>query len=222
MATIDGYLEVGTKRTFAGAFEWPGWCRSGRDGDAALERLVAYGERYGKVVEPFGLGFRPPAGVGGVAIRERLSGDSTTDFGAPSGAPSVDLVPIAPEDDDADRLATILRAAWSTLEQVVEVADARELAKGPRGGGRSVEGIVAHVVGAEAAYQSAIGRKLRVAEDEPLARTADRVLDELGAAIRDGVPPSPRGGKRWTVRYYVRRAAWHVLDHAWEIEDRLP
>jgi len=25
----------------------------------------------------------------------------------------------------------------------------------------------------------------------------------------------------WPARYYVRRAAWHVLDHAWEIEDRL-
>jgi hypothetical protein len=27
---------------------------------------------------------------------------------------------------------------------------------------------------------------------------------------------------RWPPRYVVRRAAWHVLDHAWEIEDRIP
>ena len=26
---IDVYLELGTKRTFAGAIDWPGWCRSG-------------------------------------------------------------------------------------------------------------------------------------------------------------------------------------------------
>jgi hypothetical protein len=26
--------------------------------------------------------------------------------------------------------------------------------------------------------------------------------------------------KLWSPRYAVRRAAWHVLDHAWEIEDR--
>jgi hypothetical protein len=26
--------------------------------------------------------------------------------------------------------------------------------------------------------------------------------------------------KPWTPRYFVRRAAWHALDHAWEIEDR--
>ena len=31
----------------------------------------------------------------------------------------------------------------------------------------------------------------------------------------------PRGGVLWKPRYFVRRAAWHALDHAWEIEDRL-
>jgi len=29
------------------------------------------------------------------------------------------------------------------------------------------------------------------------------------------------GGKRWTPQYFVRREAWHALDHTWEIEDRL-
>jgi hypothetical protein len=24
----------------------------------------------------------------------------------------------------------------------------------------------------------------------------------------------------WTARYFLRRAAWHVLDHVWEIEDK--
>jgi hypothetical protein len=47
------------------------------------------------------------------------------------------------------------------------------------------------------------------------------VLDALAAAPRSGrVPQGPRGGKRWTVRYFIRRSAWHALDHAWEIEDR--
>jgi hypothetical protein len=26
--------------------------------------------------------------------------------------------------------------------------------------------------------------------------------------------------KLWSPRYFVRRSAWHALDHAWEIEDR--
>jgi hypothetical protein len=46
------------------------------------------------------------------------------------------------------------------------------------------------------------------------------VLDGLERAVVDGIPAGPRGGKRWSARYFVRRAAWHVLDHAWEIEDR--
>jgi hypothetical protein len=29
--TIPVYLEVGKKRVFAGALDWPGWCRGGRD-----------------------------------------------------------------------------------------------------------------------------------------------------------------------------------------------
>jgi hypothetical protein len=38
-----------------------------------------------------------------------------------------------------------------------------------------------------------------------------------------GVPPPENPRRRagyWSVRYFVRRSAWHALDHAWEIEDR--
>ncbi len=28
----------------------------------------------------------------------------------------------------------------------------------------------------------------------------------------------PRGGARWTARYFVRRVAWHVMARAWEFE----
>jgi hypothetical protein len=46
MKKIDVYLEVSKKRSFAGAIEWPGWCRSGRDEESALEALCEYGLRY--------------------------------------------------------------------------------------------------------------------------------------------------------------------------------
>ena len=32
----------------------------------------------------------------------------------------------------------------------------------------------------------------------------------------DGTDADPK----WPVRYWIRRTAWHVLDHAWEIEDK--
>ena len=38
---------------------------------------------------------------------------------------------------------------------------------------------------------------------------------ELAAALRTGTSEGA-----WPVRYALRRFAWHVLDHAWEIEDK--
>jgi hypothetical protein len=47
-------------------------------------------------------------------------------------------------------------------------------------------------------------------------------LASLAAVARGNDPPDPNQvRKRWSPRYYVRRAAWHALDHAWELEDRI-
>ena len=48
-----------------------------------------------------------------------------------------------------------------------------------------------------------------------LRRSAE-LAETLGRAS-DGSPVVPKG---WPPRYAIRRIAWHVLDHAWEIEDR--
>ena len=48
---IDIYVESGKKRTFAGAIEWPGWCRSGRDEASALQALFEYGPRYARALQ---------------------------------------------------------------------------------------------------------------------------------------------------------------------------
>jgi hypothetical protein len=54
---MDTYLEIGGKRTFAGAIEWPGWCRSGGDEQSALQALVDYGPRYEGALRHTSLGF---------------------------------------------------------------------------------------------------------------------------------------------------------------------
>ena len=42
---LNVYLEVGSRRTFAAAIDWPGWCRMGPDEATALQTLLDYGPR---------------------------------------------------------------------------------------------------------------------------------------------------------------------------------
>lgn len=219
---VEAYVELGAKRAFAGALDWPGWCRSGRDANGALEALVASGPRYARVLRGTRFAFSAPSSVTDLEIEERLRGDATTDFGAPSVAPAADRPPL--EGEDLDRAIRILRACWRTFDRAVEDARGVALAKGPRGGGRELEQIVDHVVGAEASYARMIAASPPPPDDATAAArlpVREAVLAAMRRAAHEGLPArGPRGGKRWTVRYFVRRAAWHVLDHAWEIDDR--
>jgi hypothetical protein len=148
-------------------------------------------------------------------MRERLGGDATTDFGAPAMAPRADRRSF--EGRDAERQIAILDACWRAFDRTAAEAAGRELTKGPRGGGRDVDRIVAHIAEAESGYLSPLG--VRPAKDGDPRPTIVRVL----RARARGEPPERvrRSAKLWTPRYFVRRTAWHALDHAWEIEDRL-
>jgi hypothetical protein len=220
-AKIRAYVETGSRRAFAGAIEWPGWCRGGRDQDSALEALFDYRTRYATTLRGTRLGFEPPAGPGAFVVVERLKGDATTDFGAPSMAPKADGCRIT--DAELARLRSILNACWRSFDVAVDAARGKVLAKGPRGGGRDLRKIVDHVVDADGGYLRMLARKVAAGpEAQRLDRTRTAILDAIATTAREGVPPpGPRGGKRWLPRYFVRRVAWHVLDHAWEIEDRV-
>jgi len=220
--THSVYIEAGKRRVFAGAVDWPGWCRSGRDEDAALEALVAYGLRYGAVVGRSVRGFSAPSEVSALEVVERLPGDATTDFGAPGAVPTSDQQPV--DDADTKRLVAILRACWRAFDRTAEAATGATLRKGPRGGGRELDAIVQHVVEAEQSYLRQLGGQYRWTEGGATAETQRlrrAVLATVAAGARGELPAEgPRGGSRWPPRYFVRRAAWHVLDHAWEVEDR--
>lgn len=215
------YLERGEKRTFAGAIEWPGWCRSGKDEALAVQALLESGPRYAGVVAPSRLGFRLPADAGSFDVVERLRGDAGTDFGVPSVSPKAD----DREVDAAElrRLRAILQACWRAFDDAVKGARGRKLAKGPRGGGRPLLSVVKHVLEADGGYLGALGWKYKLERTSPhgLAPTREAMLEGLAAsALGEIARTGPRGGKRWKPRYFVRRSAWHLLDHAWEIEDR--
>jgi hypothetical protein len=223
MGTHRIYLEVGSKRVFAVAMERPGWCRSGRDEDAALKALVAYGPRYAKALGATGRGFEPPADPAALDVVERLRGNATTDFGAPGVAPAADDRPL--KNADLERLTQVLRACWRKFDRAAKAARGKQLQKGPRGGGRELDAIVSHVLEADAAYLSRLGARFKRSDDPEvsvdLTRLRKTFMDALSARAH-GVPPSPsrRTSALWKPRYAVRRSAWHALDHAWEIEDR--
>jgi hypothetical protein len=136
--------------------------------------------------------------------------------------PASDARPV--DSAELRRFQMLLAAGWQALDEAVRASAGKELRKGPRGGGREVDEIVQHVYGAEAAYVRQLGWQLKNNEDpsqEP-SRVRQTVLDALAAAVRGELPAQgPRGGAHWTPRYFVRRTAWHALDHAWEIEDRI-
>jgi hypothetical protein len=222
--SVEVYLEIGKKKIIAGALDWPGWARIGRNEETALAALVDYGEWYGRVLAGTDLGFRPPADVSELVVVERLEGNATTDFGAPDIAPSADDQPV--DEAEHQRFEAILEACWQAFDEAVVAAEGKTLRIGPRGGGRELEGIMEHVLGADRSYLSTLGwkykRDKRLGLQKAMEECQTAILDGLAAAVRGELPKEgPRGGKRWSARYYVRRSAWHVLDHVWEIEDRV-
>ncbi len=217
MAATKVYLEVGANKTFACACDWPGWCRSGRDDAAALETLAAYADRYAPVVRRAGLRF-PATATRAFDVVERRKGSASTDFGALDGPTASDFdEPLTAR--EAGRLAAIVAAADATFWDVVQHCSAR-LRKGPRGGGRDRDQIAAHVLEAEASYVRKIGLRQHapgIADTAAIAANRDEVVGALRAARR---PVPDLTTKAWPYRYLARRIAWHLLDHAWEIEDK--
>jgi hypothetical protein len=213
---IDIAEEHVAKRAFAWGVDWPGWCRSGKTVDLTIEALVRAAPRYAIVAATAGIPFPELGAIDDLATIDSVEGGATTDFGAPERTTPADERPT--DATEADRLARLVEAAWTVLDEVVAVAPA-ELRKGPRGGGRDRDKVVEHVLMAEHAYARTMGLKL------PAPNAADPssvhpLHAAIAAVLREPSDGSPIEGRKWNRRYAARRVAWHVLDHAWEIEDR--
>ncbi len=223
-AAYNVYLEVGQKKVFAVALDWPGWCRSDKDEGSALQALVDYTPRYSKVAGMADLEFRIPEEPSSFNIVARLEGTSTTDFGAPDASLPNDWDPIG--NQELARTKRILSACWQVFDEVAESAEERALQKGPRGGGRDLAEITDHVIAGEQSYLKRLGYNLADVEEETVGEWKNRIRNDVFRGLEaaaDGQMPrkGPRGGRRWAPRFFVRRLAWHAVDHAWEIEDRI-
>jgi hypothetical protein len=211
-------MELGRKKpvAVAVAFDWPGWERSGTSEEDALRVLDTYRGRYATVAELAGIAdeFR---GIGNPVIIERLEGIGMTDFYGLS------MRAAGPEEEQmsdaaCERKIALLRACWTYFDDVASRVSA-ELRKGPRGGGRDRDRIVQHVNNVEIGD---FARKVGVitppeAVPDPDALSAHR--EAFCAAIREY---NARGAsaRNWPVQFVIRHSAYHVLDHAWEMQDR--
>lgn len=209
---MDVYIETGDKVVFASAVDWPGWARKAKSEEEAIESLLAYAPRYASAIASARLGFKPPKSV---RVIDRVKGGSGTDFGVLSISPKADDRPVSAK--ELQRQIKILRASWSTFDAMAKKHAKKKLQTGPRGGGRDLKKMIGHVFEADVSYLSCIGAKYKGSDMDELRKEFVRRLKAHAA----GEPiENKRRTPPWSVRYCVRRSAWHALDHAWEIEDR--
>jgi hypothetical protein len=212
-------LEIGPKgkRVVAGAADWPGLDRWGRTEDEALEKLASYIPRYAPVAERAGLATNFGR-VRGVEVVERSPGNTSTDWWGIAHVPS-ELEREVLDEPALERRLALLQAAWAFFDATAGRVTA-DLRPGPRGGGWTRDELVRHVNVNEAEQFSRkvevrTPREVMLAPDGPPLHRA-QYLDAIRAYNAEG----RIAGRSWPIQFLIRRTAHHVLDHAWEMEDR--
>jgi hypothetical protein len=217
--TLRVILEIGKKRrVVAGATDWPGLDRWGTSEDDAISKLVSYLPRYGAVAERAGMA-KAFARARDVEVVERVPGSSSTDFWGIAHVPSqIEREVLSPT--DLERRLDLLRGCWTYFDDVAARVPA-ELLPGPRSAGRSRDQIIRHVVVNEPEQNS---RKVEVRTERDvvltpkgLAKHREAYLDAIRAYNAEGKP-----ARTWPIQFLIRRTAYHVMDHTWELEDRDP
>lgn len=206
------------KKVAAFAIDWPGWSRGAKAPDAAVELLEAYRERYRPIARIAGLEAEFDR-AGDLEIVEDHVGVGSTDFWGISFAPSSFELARMPE-DELERKVALLEAAWQFFDDVAARVSP-ELQKGPRGGGRNRDEIIRHALGWERAD---LVRRVGVVADPVVPPTPEGFRshrDEYVAALRTyNAEGRMARGRNWTIALLLRHTAYHVLDHAWEMEDK--
>jgi hypothetical protein len=204
------------KRWVAVAADWPGLERGGKTEDEAVEKLARYVPRYLPVAKRVRLG-SDLATQTDLHIIGRYPGVGSTDFWGISFAPS----PLDREPFDGatfNRQVRLLRAAWADFDETAASVSA-ELRPGVRGGGRSRDQIVRHVLANEGGDFSKRVKAKSELEDlltpNGLVQHRDRFVDAMRAWYTEGKPLG-----NWTIPYLHRHTAYHVVDHTWERQDR--
>ena len=204
------------KRWVAVAADWPGFERGGKTEAEAVEKIARYVPRYLPIAKRVRLGSELATQTKPEVIG-RYRGTGSTDFWGISFAPS----PLDREPFDAplfERKVRLLRAAWAEFDETAARVSA-ELRPGVRGGGRSRDQIVRHVLVNEGGDFSKRVKAKSELEDlitpGGLADHRDRFVKAMRGWYSEGKPLG-----NWTIPYLLRHTAYHVLDHTWEMQDR--
>lgn len=175
--------------------------------------------RYKSAIGAAASSLAKPRSASDFTVVDRVTGNATTDFGAPGAITELDRRTLSAKELDA--ALELLGAAWLAFERTAAKNRRAQLApSGPRGGGRSLAKMLDHVREADEGYTSAMG-----GTSKPAGAEWSVVQQNFVTAVRArnaGELPDigPRGGRRWPALFAIRRSAWHALDHVWELEDR--
>ena len=205
------------KKAVAFAVDWPGWSRGASTRDLSLATLESYRQRYRPIALAAQMADEFDA-AGPLDVIEDRIGTGSTDFWGISFSPSgSEQGPM--EDTELDRKIELLRACWAFFDGVAGRVSA-EMRKGPRGGGRDRDRIIRHTIRTES---EEFAKRLGLRIPEGGALTADGLVthrNEYVAAMRAYNRGEGRRMQSWTLPFLVRHSAFHVLDHAWEMEDK--
>ncbi|HEX5630820.1 MAG TPA: hypothetical protein VFY15_04100 [Acidimicrobiia bacterium] len=205
------------KKAVAFAVDWPGWARGAKTPEEAVELLESYRERYRPVAVAAGMGARFK-GEGRLKVIEDKIGTPSTDFWAISFSPAAsEKEPMRAA--DLDRKIELLQACWTFFDKTGKSVSA-EMRKGPRGGGRDRDRIIRHVIRNESEeFAKRVG--LRIPEEGALTPAALRAYRKsYVAAMRAYNAGEGKRMRSWNLPFLIRHSAFHVMDHAWEMEDK--
>ena len=205
------------KKAVAFALEWPGWSRGGKTAEAALETFEAYRERYRPIAAAAGLVDEYDAARAVEIVEDRV-GPGSTDFWGISFSPA-DAEREPMDEAELDRNIRLMQACWGFFDEVA-ASVSPEMRKGPRGGGRDREHIVRHTIRNESeAFAKRLG--LRIPENGAL--TPKGLRDHRTSYVAAMRAYNAGEGKRmrsWNLPFLIRHTAFHVMDHAWEMQDK--
>ena len=217
--TMPVLIEAGTKgkKVVAYAQHWPGLERNGSRDEVALKKLASYFPRYARVAARAGFTSEfAEESNGEFEVVESYLGSGSTEFwGISFVHSSIDHQPITAE--ELERQLALLQACWAEFDHFGSTVS-EELKRGPRGGGRMRDEIVRHLLATETDWAKKLGLVYDYHDVVPLEARAAYHQDFV-ASIRK-LHAEDKTAKTWTLPFLIRHTAYHVMDHAWEMEDK--